>query len=324
MEGSFARRRLLGAGAALGGAALLGPLARTAQAAPTAPLDRSGGGWPTTIALPDGFQPEGIAIGSAPYAYFGSLADGSVYRASLATGRGSVISQGPGTPSVGLKLDQRGRLFIAGGDSREIRVVEVRSGKILATYRVGAEGGFVNDVILTPDAAWFTDSFHAQLYVLPLGRHGELPAPRAVRTLPLTGEWVQGGDFTANGIERTPDGRALLVVNAFAGAFFRVDPRSGRARKVPHTGPPLVNGDGVLLLGRTMYVVQQAQNAVDVLRLDKSGSSGEAVARITDARFRIPTTAAAYGKRIYLPNARFDIETPTPTTTYEAVAVRGV
>ncbi|MGP3949012.1 hypothetical protein [Streptomyces sp. 7N604] len=133
-----------------------------ARPAPTAAAPAPSGG-PTTLPRPNGFQPEGIAIGAAPYAYFGSLADGSIYRASLATGQGEVISQGTGNMSVGLKIDDRGRLFIGGGYSREIRVVGSRSGEILATYPVGTDTTMVNDVILTPRAAWFTDSFNAQL-----------------------------------------------------------------------------------------------------------------------------------------------------------------
>ncbi|MER7835876.1 hypothetical protein ABTY98_08160 [Streptomyces sp. NPDC096040] len=61
---------------------------------------------------PNGWQPEGIAIGAAPYAYLGSLTDGSIYRADLRTGTGKVISTGPGTPAVGLELDARGRLYL--------------------------------------------------------------------------------------------------------------------------------------------------------------------------------------------------------------------
>ncbi|MEV5596742.1 superoxide dismutase [Streptomyces sp. NPDC052496] len=313
MSRSLSRRRLLATGTALGAGAVLGP-----QAAPA----RAAGGWPTTIPLPDGFRPEGIAIGPGPYAYFGSLADASVYRADLATGRGRLITGGLGTgrQAVGLKTDARGRLFVAGGPGT-LRVIDTRDGTVLATYPAGDGQNFVNDVILTPEAAYFTDSFRAQLYVLPLGRHGELPGPDGLRTLPLTGEWVQGPEFSANGIERTPDGTALLVVNAYAGALFRVDQRTGNARKVTHSGPPLVNGDGLLLLDRDLYVVQQAQNAVDVLRLNRPGTFGRAVARITDPRFRIPTTAAACGDRIYLPNARFDVDPPLPTTPYTAVAV---
>src|SRR5687768_18589076 len=57
--------------------------------------------FPTEIALPNGWLPEGIAIGVLPFAFFGSRADGDLYRANLITGEGSVFSQGPGTPAVG-------------------------------------------------------------------------------------------------------------------------------------------------------------------------------------------------------------------------------
>nr|WP_296067684.1 hypothetical protein [uncultured Actinoplanes sp.] len=78
-------------------------LALTVSAAPAYAYsaDRA----PTTLHLPNGFQPEGIAIGDAPYAYFGSRVDGDIYRVSLRTGKGKVISQGPGTQSLGLNLD---------------------------------------------------------------------------------------------------------------------------------------------------------------------------------------------------------------------------
>ncbi|MET7620741.1 superoxide dismutase [Streptomyces sp. NPDC005408] len=318
MHRSFARRRVLGTFAALGGAALLAPLEGVARAA-----ESTGARWPTQLPLPNGFQPEGITIGKSPYAYFGSIANGDIYRASLATGRGRVISQGGGAahPVIGLKIDRRQRLlFLSGGPSREIRVADVHSGKLLKTFTVGSDNTFVNDVILTPGAAWFTDSFKAQIYRLPLDRQDE-PGD-AVTTVPLTGDWQQGPSFTANGIERTPDGSALLLVNTVVGGggLMRVDPRTGVARSVDIGDTKLPNGDGLLLLGRTLYVVQQQQNAIDVLRLNESGTRGTAIARITDPRFKIPTTAAAWGDRIYLPNARFDVE-PTPDTTYDAVAV---
>ncbi|MFC8201167.1 superoxide dismutase [Streptomyces sp. NPDC057298] len=308
---SFARRRLLTSAAAAGGAALLGGTAHAAE-----PRKKA---WPDRFPLPDGFQPEGIAIGSAPFAYFGSLANGAIYRASLATGRGSVISEGPGAghPAVGLKIDRHGRLFVSGGVGGDLRVVDSRSGRTERTYAVG--GAFVNDVILTPRAAWFTDSFAPRLYRLALDRHGR---PGAVTDVPLGGDWQQGPDFTANGIERTPDGSALLVVNVFVGGgtLMRVDPRTGTATAVDLGGAVIPNGDGLLLLGRVLYVVQQQLNLIDVFRLNAAGTRGTAIARITDPRFRIPTTAAAWGDRLYLPNARFDVE-PTPGTDYDAVAV---
>ncbi|MBT2384034.1 superoxide dismutase [Streptomyces sp. ISL-11] len=317
MARSLTRRRLLGAGAALGVAAVAGPPIASAHA-------RTASDWPASFPLPAGFRPEGIAIGPGPYAWFGSLGGGSLYRASLATGRGVTVPTGTAAPSIGLKSDARGRIFIAGGPSRQLRVVDGRTGRILATYEVGRPATFVNDVVLTPGAAWFTDSTQPCLYGLPLGPRGELPHSRDVVTLPLKGEWAEAPNeaFTTNGIERTPDGRGLLVINVYAdgGTLFRVDPRTGDARRVDCGGKKLPDGDGALLLGRTLHVVQQIQNAVDVLHLDATGLRGRAVARVTDPRFRIPTTVAAHGDRLYLPNARFDVE-PTPTTDYDAVAV---
>ncbi|MEV6103637.1 superoxide dismutase [Streptomyces sp. NPDC051940] len=311
MPNRITRRRMLGAGAGLAGAAALGPLAGAA---------RAGEGFPDTIRLPDGWRPEGITIGAQPFAYFGSLADGSIYRASLATGEGEVVSRGTGAPSVGLKTDDLGRLFVCGGGSGQLRVVDARGGGILRTYQAGAGDTFVNDVILHRGTAWFTDSRQARLYSLRLGGRGELPD--TFGTLALGGDWVQApaGTNASNGITRTPDGSALLVVNGFARSLFRVDPATGDARVVDLGGVPLANGDGLLLLGRRLYVVQNRQNAIDVFDLDRDGTAGTFVRRTTDARFDVPTTAAAYGDRIYLPNARFTT-TPTPGTTYTAVAV---
>src|SRR5262245_46426093 len=68
--------------------------------------------FPTTIALPNGFQPEGIAIGPGPFAYFGSRATGQIYRANLVTGAGSIVSPPTGTPSLGMRTDAQGRLFV--------------------------------------------------------------------------------------------------------------------------------------------------------------------------------------------------------------------
>ncbi|WP_340381970.1 superoxide dismutase [Streptomyces sp. SS7] len=313
-HGSFAhpltRRRLLALSTTVLGASLGTPA--HAEAA-----------WPHVIPLPDGFRPEGIAIGRGPYAYLGSLGDGSLYRADLRTGGGTLISTGPGTPSVGLKLDDRGRLFVAGRDTGA-RVVDARSGEILASYPLATTTPtFTNDVYLTPRAAWFTDSYQPVLYALPLGRRGELPDAADVLRLPLSGDWTQvtDGSVNANGITRTPDGSALLVVQSGVGALHRVDPRSGVTTRVDlGDAAPLTNGDGLLRTGRTLYVVQNRQNAVDVFTLAADGRTGVFRRRITDGAFDVPTTVAALGSRLYLPNARFTT-TPTPETTYAIVAV---
>lgn len=271
--------------------------------------------FPDRIELPDGFLPEGIAVGPGPTAWFGSRADGDIYEADLRTGEGATISQGPGTPSVGLKSDRRGRLFVAGGNAGDGRVVDVDGGDVLASYQFTTDASFVNDVVLTRDAAWFTDSFNAQLYAVPLAADGSLPDESSVVTLPLGGEWVQGEGFGANGITQTPDGEALLVVHSSSGLLHRVDPEAGSTTVVDLGGASLTSGDGMLLVGSTLYVVRNQLNQVAVLELDRSGTSGQLVDTITSTDFDIPTTVAAFGKWLYLPNARFTTP-PTPDTPY--------
>ncbi|MEV4178994.1 superoxide dismutase [Nonomuraea sp. NPDC049709] len=274
---------------------------------------------PDTFPLPNGFQPEGIAIGPGPYAYFGSRATGDIYRADLRTGKGAVISKGPGTQSLGLKTDGRGRLFVAGGNAGNARVVDLRTGQVLKSYQFATGTSFVNDVILFGGAAYFTDSANPVLYKLDLGRGGALPDE--VVKIPLSGAIQYTTGNNANGIAPSPDRKSLLIVQSNTGKLFEVDPSSGVTTEVDLGGELLTNGDGLLLSGRTLYAVQNRLNTVAVIGLARDSSSGKVVRRLTDPRFDVPTTVAAYGHRLYLPNARFTT-TPTPDTTYDVVAIK--
>ena len=282
-----------------------------AAAAPTT-------GAPTKLNLPDGFQPEGIAIARGT-AYFGSRADGDIFAVDLKTGAGKVISQGPGTGSLGMKVDRFGRLFVAGAAGGNGRVIDTRTGRVLASYTFTTSATtFVNDVILSKNAAWFTDSRQPVLYKLSLGRHGKLPAKP--QTIPLSGDYQHTAGNNANGIALTPDGRGLIIVQSSTGFLFRVDPRTGVTKRIDIGAAVMTNGDGLLLIGRTLFVVQNLLNKVAVLTLNQSGTKGTLVREVTSPDFDVPTTAAAFGDRLYLPNARFTTP-PTPTTAYWATAI---
>jgi sugar lactone lactonase YvrE len=285
---------------------LVGGLLTAALAFPCAPASLAGAN-PTVLPLPDNFRPEGIAtIGST--AYVGSLVDGDIYGLDLRTGEGSVVSEGPGTPSVGLHAHD-GLLWVAGGPTGTGRVVDPGSGEVRASYSLTSAPTFINDVVVTDDAAWFTDSAKAQLYRVSL-------ADGTVSTLPLSGDWVQGATTSANGIESTPDGSALLVINSFNGTLYRVDAATGTATAV-EGGSGLDNGDGLLLQGRTLYVVQNRLDKVAVLRVSGDGSTAVWQREITSADFQVPSTVARWGQRLYLPNAQFGLTDPT----FEVVAV---
>lgn len=298
----------------LANALCLTALAVTVTAAPAAAAPTSA--LPATITLPSGFQPEGIAIGDRPYAYFGSRVDGDIYRADLRTGAGSTFSEGPGTASLGLKIHGN-RLFVAGGAGGDARVIDLRTGAVLKSYRLRPAGPdtFINDVIVTRGAAWFTDSRSLTLFQVPL----HLPA--AAVAVPLTGDIrLQAGVINANGISATPDGRGLLIVQSGTGFLFRVTP-GGVTTRVDLGDTLLTNGDGLWLRGRTLYVVQNRLNQIAEIKLNRSGTAGVLKSLTTDPSFDVPTTIAEYGRRFWLPNARFTTP-PTPETTYDAVSVR--
>jgi sugar lactone lactonase YvrE len=288
--------------------ALSGSLVSAAHAKP----------FPDRIELPDGFQPEGITIGPGNTAYFGSLANGDIYAANLRTGQGSVIGGDDGDeglPAVGLKIDNHGRLFVAGGSSGTGRVLDAHTGELLEIYTFASQPTFINDVVLTRDYAWFTNSSSAELYGVPLGPGGTLGDPSDVVALPLTGDWKQVEGFNANGIEVTPDQKALLVVQSATGLLFRVDPETGVATKVDLGGALVAGGDGLLVVGTTLYVVQGGLSHVTVIRLDPAGTSGVVTGELPSDEFDVPTTVARSGNSLYLPNARFSTP-PTATTTY--------
>ncbi|MFD3519334.1 superoxide dismutase [Streptomyces sp. NPDC058653] len=314
--------------ALLGGAAAATLALATTAAGGTATADSRHGrpgrpgrpSWPTDFPLPNGFRPEGIAIGGGPYAYMGSLADGSVRRADLRTGESrTVLAGATGGAANGLKLDRDGLLYVSGGVSGSIKVLDTRTNRLTATYQP-TTAGFVNDVILYGDRAWFTNSHAPVLYTVPRG--GKRRGKDGLRSVPLGGEWEQAPTgISANGIETTPDGRALIIVNSPLGKLFRVDPTTGHATNITLKGAPnVVNGDGLVRVGDLLYVVQNRLNLVTVFELDARARTATLRRSITDPRFDVPTTAARFGNRLYLVNARFSTP-PTPETTYNAVAV---
>ena len=279
--------------------------------------------FPDTIRLPDGWQPEGIASGRGTSLYVGSIPTGAVWKGDARTGRGDVLVAGQaGRSAIGIKVDRRNRLFVAGGATGQAFVYDARTGADLASYQLAPAGAatFVNDVVVTAKAAWFTDSRIQQLYALPLGHHGRLPAQSRVRTLPLTGDLVYGEGNNLNGIVAARGGRVLLSVQTNTGKLFRIDPRSGVTREVDLGGASLLNGDGMLLAGRTLFVVQNRDNKIAVVKLSRSLHRGRVVATLTDPDFDVPTTIAFTAGRLYAVNARFGTTDPQPAR-YDIVRV---
>lgn len=159
------------------------------------------------------------------------------------------------------------------------------------------------------------------LYRVPLARNGELPNAPTVETIPLGGDYqFTTGQLNANGIAATPNGKALIIVNSVDGILYNAHPTTGIAKRIDLGADVLRDGDGILLKGKTLYVVQNSLNQIAVIELNSDFSSGTVVDTITSPLFRVPTTIAGFGKAVYAVNARFGIDL-TDDTEFEVVRV---
>jgi sugar lactone lactonase YvrE len=266
-------------------------------------LPASAAPFPGRIALPDGFRPEGIAVHGNTF-YAGSIPTGAIYRGDLRTGEGGILVEAQdGRAAIGLALDSRGRLFVAGGPTGSGFVYDGATGADIARYHFTEGPTFVNDVVVTRDSAWFTDSQQAVLYRVPIAPDGTLGA---AEVLPLSGDFQMAPGFNLNGIDATPDGRTLVVIQSGTGKLFTVDPATGVTGEIELAdGESLPMGDGILLHGRTLYVVQNRLNLVATVALSPDLGSGTVVSRTAHPDFDVPTTVAMKGNSLYLVNARF-------------------
>ncbi len=276
--------------------------------------------FPGSVPLPVDFAPEGIAVGTGSTFYVGSLSDGDIYRGDLRSGNGAVFVDAPaGRQAAGLKVDEpRHRLFVAGGAAGRAYVYDTRDGAPLADIRLTANPAtLINDVVVTTRGAYFTDSFNPVLYKVPIAPDGELEPPE---TIVLTGPAavVFPGSPNLNGIDATPSGDTLLVGHTALGVLFTVDPDTGASQQIAITEGSLIPGtnDGILLDGKTLWVVENFANRLLKIQLSPGMSSGRITAVITNAdvagRFRVPTTVAKHGNSLALVNGRFDQGLPPP------------
>jgi hypothetical protein len=294
---------------------------------------KANGHKPAVIELPQNFQPEGIATAKRHAFFVGSRVTGAIYRGSLRTGEGDILVEGgpelmgDDRGATGLKVDRRGRLFVSGADSKHIRVYDALTGDQLRDYFAGADAGFINDVIVTKRGAYFTDSNNAWLYFIRFGARGELGA---LTRIPLGGDYVNEAGFNANGIVAARGGKSLIVVKSNTGELFDVDAATGVADRIEVTGGDgeLINADGMMLKGRTLYVVENRDDpdpgaggvgVISVVKLGRSLSSGRITGTIQSDLFQVPTTIARSGGRTYAVNAKFGL--PNPDGSFEVVKV---
>ncbi|WP_410630611.1 hypothetical protein [Amycolatopsis sp. cmx-4-83] len=271
------------------------------------------------IVLPGARSAEGITPAGGGTYYTGDLVAGTIFREDVKRGTAERFIEAPlGAMAAGVDLDRRhDLLFVAGGMGGKAYVYNVRTKAKVADFTFGdPQTSYVNDVAVTPQGAWFTDSYHPQLFFVPVVA-GVLGAPR---TLPLSGPGAGGSPdtFFMNDIIATPAGDTLLVAATTPGKVYRIDPVTGVSAEVAGVNAPSVVS--LVLEGRRLWAVQ-LDDTISRWCLDGDLSHGTAAGTITDPLFDQPVSAVKIGDRLAVVNSHIFSGYPPTSPTYEVLLV---
>jgi sugar lactone lactonase YvrE len=258
-------------------------------------------------------NPEGIAYQPRTQAFFVSItADGAVYRGTLGSDTvAPFISGDAGKSAVGIKV-RGNKLYVAGGTTGTITVYDLSTKQAIATFQTGA-GGFLNDLVVTRNGdAWVTDSFRPTLWHVT-GKQVRAGGgtPEGIDVSAAFG--TTPGVFHANGIVAL-DSHRFVVVDTTTGTLSRIDVRHGAATIRAITGVTLPGGDGMILDGGRLVVVQGgAQPQLSFVKLTRSARQGSLAGTRTSTKLVGPSTVARARKLYLVVNADFATST-TPFT----------
>jgi hypothetical protein len=273
------------------------------------------------IVLPGASSAEGITAGRGATFYAGDLLRGHIFRGDLQRGAAELFINAPdGRRAMGMAADVAHELlFVAGGRTGQGYIYDTNSGTTVASYQFGEPTtSLVNDVALTSDGAWFTESRQARLYFVPVSQAGVPEA--AFDTLVVSGPAadITVGTVNLNGIQATSDGGTLVVAHSVNAQLYTVDPTTGASATI--AGVSLPNVDGIVLEAERLWAVQNLSNQVSQIRLRPDLSAGAVEQVITSDLFEVPTTAARLGSRLAVVNSKLHTIPPT-AEQYEVIVV---
>lgn len=257
--------------------------------------------------------PEGVAYDARRGLIFtGSAATGDIYAIRAATGAVSVFSKGGAmgrSSALGLKVDAKGRLWVAGGAAGTVSVLSPDGAPVAILKTPDSPDPYINDLTPAPDGnVYVTDSTRPVIYrVTPDLR---LSAWLNLNSTPI--RYAPG--INLNGIAATPDGRFLLSVQLNTGDLWRIDLKTRAVRRVMGG---LTRGDGLLLDGHTLYVARNAEGVVSKVSLNTDYSSGQIVAQEPLRGLRYPSTLALVGNELVVAQSQLDkLQQGTPEAPF--------
>lgn len=244
--------------------------------------------------------------------FTGSAATGGIYAIRASSGAVSVFSKGGAlgrSSALGLKLDARGRLWVAGGAAGTVSVLSQNGAPVATLSTPKSPDAYINDLSIAPDGnVYVTDSARPVIYrVTP---DLKLTAWLDLNTTPV--KYAPG--INLNGVAVTPGGKYLLSVQLNTGELWRIDLKTKAVKKVMGG---LTSGDGLLLDGRTLYVARNAEQVIAKVSLSAEYGSGRLVAQEPLGGLRFPSTLTRVGGQLVVAQSQLDkLQGGTPETPF--------
>ena len=268
---------------------------------------------------------EGIGVDEHAGVFYVSSTNqsGTIYRGRLSGRERRLEVWQPATPGNdgrGIEVDRAGRVFVAGGPAAEVRVFD-RRGALLAELPTGVSGSYLNDLWIGPDgAAYVTDSSLPVIWRVS-NRSGHWRVDRFLDvsgtiayTPPLT-------DFDLGGITLSRSGRYLLTTQGTTGQLWRIDLWTRRISEVDLGGTRVVNADGIVLRGHTLYVVQNFSRQISKLRLGRRFEIGTLERVLPTPADRTFTTAKPVGRTLLAVDSKFGFPATAAVAEDRIVAI---
>jgi Cu-Zn family superoxide dismutase len=281
-----------------------------------------------TRALPSQISyPEGIAYDPKSSSFYtASAADGAVIKVNLASNRSEIIlpaktlieSAGVFPTLLGMNLDRSGRLWICGGRTSQMFVIDPAKRSVVKKLTLGT-GGLLNDVAFTPDAAYVTDTLRPTLWRIET-KGANIGEAEAWLDLSRTAVGHIEG-LNLNGIVATGDAKRLLVGHMDKGQLFSIDTATKQVTAIDLRKEVVTGIDGLLLDGTTLYLVRQPEAEIVRIALSPDFASGKVVARLRNPALLWPSTLAKKGNELLVVNTQFNTKDKQPPRQPFTVAV---
>lgn len=270
----------------------------------------------SSLPLPmDAAYPEGVAVDPVSgKIYLNSASTGFLVRVDPVSGSAEVVAdplkrtpeelQLPGSYALGLKVDAQGRAWVAGGRSGSAHVINSHTGQTLARLTTPPTTGLLNDVVLTENSAFFTDTRRPMLWRASTDslNDGPLEPWLSLENSPI----AYGEGANLNGIAASQDGKYLIVVHMGHGKLFRISTEDRQIEEIMIHGGSLEGGDGLLIHGDRLFVVRQPAQEIVALKLSDDLLHAQEIKRISSPVLKWPATLAISGDRLIVGNSQLN------------------